>query len=109
MAAGAVAQGDCGARHSFDRDTPIENIPEARVSPAAPATYMADDGAMIHPPAEAPDASLVDRDIMVYALKAGFGKIGAHIGSRPGEADIFREDMVSFWQRVLRPGSRETA
>lgn len=93
-----------GAQHSFDRDTPIEMIAEAKVSPAAPATYIADDGAMIHPLAEAPDASLVDRDIMVYALKAGFGRIGARIGSRPGEAEVFREDTVSFWRRVLGPG-----
>ena len=98
-----------GAQHSFDRDTPMENVPDAKVSPAAPTTYMADDGAMIHPLADAPDASLVDRDVMVYALKAGYGRKGARIGSRPGEAEIFREDMVSFWQRVLRPGSRGTA
>ena len=98
-----------GAQHSFDRGTPIENIPEAKVSPAAPTTYLADDGAMIHPLAEAPDASLVDRDVMVYVLKAGFGRIGARIGSRPGEAELFRNDMVSFWQRVLRSGSQETS
>ena len=98
-----------GAQHSFDRGTPIENIPEAKVSPAAPTTYLADDGAMIHPLAEAPDASLVDRDVMVYVLKAGYGRIGARIGSRPGEAKLFRNDMVSFWQRVLRSGSQETS
>ena len=98
-----------GAQHSFDRDTPIEEIPEAVVSPAAPTTYIADDGAMIHPLAEAPDASLVDRDVMVYALKAGYGRKGARIGSGPGEAALFREEMVSFWQRVLRPGVQATA
>ena len=98
-----------GAQHSFDRDTPIENIPEAKVSPAAPTTYVADDGAMIHPLAEAPDASLVDRDVMVYALKAGYGRQGARIGSRPGEAELFQDDMVSFWLRVLQPGSQETS
>ena len=98
-----------GARHGFDRDTPIEEIPEAVVSPAAPTTYIADDGAMIHPLAEVPDESLVDRDIMVYALKAGYGGKGARIGSGPGEAALFREDMVSFWQRVLSHGPPVTA
>ena len=98
-----------GAQHSFDRDTPIEEIPEAVVSPAAPTTYIADDGAMIHPLAEAPDKSLVDRDVMIHALKAGYGRKGAHIGSGPGEADLFREDMVAFWRRVLRAGPPATA
>ena len=98
-----------GAQHSFDRDTPIENVPEAKVSPAAPTTYVADDGAMIHPLAEVPDESLVDRDVMVYSLKAGYGRQGARIGSRGGEAELFRNDMISFWQRVLQPGSQETS
>ena len=88
---------------------PLCAFSEAVVSPAAPTTYVADDGAVIHPLADAPDASLVDRDVMVYALKAGFGKKGARIGSRAGEAELFREDMISFWQRVLRPGPRATA
>ena len=98
-----------GAQHSFDRDTPVEEIPEAVVSPAAPTTYIADDGAMIHPLADVPDKSLADRDVMVYALKAGYGRKGARIGSGPGEARLFREDMVAFWRRVLRSGARATA
>lgn len=90
-----------GAQHSFDRDTPIEMIADASVSPSAPVTYIADDGAMIHPLTGTPDAALVDRDVMVYALKAGFGQKGARIGSRPGEAEIFRSDMLGFWRKVL--------
>lgn len=92
-----------GAQHSFDRDTPIEDIPDARVAPAAPTTYIGDDGAMLHPLAGTPDPALVDRDVMVYAMKAGFGKHGARIGSRPSDAALFREDMVVFWRRVLGP------
>lgn len=52
---------------------------------------------------------LVDRDVMVYALKAAYGRKGAHIGSGPGEAELFREDMVLFWQRVLRSDVQATA
>ena len=49
-----------------------------------------------------PDPDLVDRDLMVYALKAGYGKTGAKIGSNsPGEADLFREDMLAFWRGTL--------
>jgi hypothetical protein len=38
---------------------------------------------------------------MVYALKAGFGRVGARIGSAEGEAELFRADMMRFWQRVM--------
>ena len=71
------------------------------MSPAAPTTYLADDGAFIHPLQENPDPALVDRDVMVYSLKAGFGNKGAHLGSSEGEAELFRNDMVAFWTRVM--------
>ena len=90
-----------GAHHSFDRGSKVIHIPEASVSPAAPTTYLADDGAFIHPLGDAPDPALVDRDVMVYSLKAGYGNKGAHLGSQPGEADAFRDDMIAFWRRAL--------
>jgi len=90
-----------GAHHSFDRGTDIIDIPDASVSPAAPTAYIADDGALIAPTADAPDAGITDRDLMVYALKAGYGRRGAKIGSRPGEADLFRADMLTFWQGLF--------
>ena len=34
-----------GAAHSFDRGTAIQRIAEASVSPGAPTSYIADDGA----------------------------------------------------------------
>lgn len=90
-----------GAQHSFDRGTEIVEIPDAAVQPAAPTGYIADDGALIHPLEDTPDRELVDRDIMVYGLKAGYGRKGAKIGSRDGEAELFRSDMVAFWKRVF--------
>ena len=90
-----------GAHHSFDRGTPITDVPDASVSPAAPTTYLADDGAFIHPLEGAPNPKLTDRDVMIYSLKAGYGKKGAKIGTSGGEAKEFREEMVAFWQRVL--------
>ena len=90
-----------GAHHSFDRGSDVILIEEASVSPAAPTTYIADDGAFIHPLADTPDPTLVDRDGMVYALKAGYGSKGARLGSKPGEAEAFRDDMIAFWRRVL--------
>jgi hypothetical protein len=63
--------------------------------------YIADDGAFVHPLQDKPNARLTDRDLMVYALKAGYGRKGAKIGSRPGEAELFRDDMLAFWKRLF--------
>ena len=91
-----------GAHHSFDRGTEIENVADASVSPAAPTIYIGNDGAFIHPLGEVADSKLVDRDLMIYALKAGYGRKGAKIGSRDGEAGLFKTDMLTFWRRTLR-------
>jgi len=91
-----------GAHHSFDRGTDIVNVAEASVSPAAPTAYIANDGAFIHPLHGVADSKLVDRDLMIYALKAGYGRKGAKIGSRDGDAELFKTDMLTFWQRTLR-------
>ncbi|MDE0008882.1 MAG: dienelactone hydrolase family protein [Gammaproteobacteria bacterium] len=92
---------DAGAHHSYDRDTPLELVAEARVAPGAPITYLADNGAMILAHSDAANPDLVDRDGFVHALKSGHGRRGAHIGSAPGEAQMFREDMIAFWKRAL--------
>jgi len=90
-----------GAAHSFDRGTAIQRIAEASVSPGAPTSYIADDGAFIHPLEEKPRPELVDRDLMVYGLKAGYGSKGASIGSKGEDAALFRADMLDFWRRAL--------
>ena len=90
-----------GAQHSFDRDTAHETIEDASVSPGAPTAYMDDDGAFVHPVSGVADAGLMDRDLMVYALKAGYGRRGAIIGGTGEEAALFDADMSAFWQRVL--------
>ena len=90
-----------GAQHSFDRGTAIVEIEGAKISPAAPTGYVAGDGAFLHPLESEPDPALVDRDLMVYALKAGYGRVGAKIGSTEGEAELFREDMVAFWREAM--------
>jgi dienelactone hydrolase len=90
-----------GAHHSFDRGTEVTDVPNASVSPAAPTAYISDDGALIHPTKDKGDPALVDRDLMVYALKAGYGRKGAKIGSHSGEAELFRNDMLAFWTRLF--------
>jgi dienelactone hydrolase len=90
-----------GAAHSFDRGTPVVRIADAAVAPGAPTTYLADDGACIHPLTGRPDPALTDRDVAVYGLKAGYGVKGASLGSHEGEAAAFREDMLAFWRQAL--------
>jgi dienelactone hydrolase len=90
-----------GAQHSFDRDTPVELVADASVAPSAPTAYIADDGAFVHPLTGEPDAALSDRELMIYAMKAGYGKRGARIGSEGTIAAEFRADMVRFWREAL--------
>ena len=86
-----------GAGHSFDRGTAIETIADAAVSPDAPITYIANDGAMVHPVTGVADPQTVDYDTFVWALKAGYGRRGAKIGSQGDDAARFRADMIDFW------------
>ena len=92
-----------GAPHSFDRSTPLEHMPHASVTPAAPSFYIADDGAFILPTSDEPDPELVDRDGFMYAIKAGFGVRGASIAGRPDLVPLFMEDMTTFWTDVMAP------
>lgn len=90
-----------GAEHSFDRHEPLQTFADARVSPGAPTSYLANDGAFIHPTTGEADPRLVDRDLAVYALKAGYGVRGATIGSQGTQAALFREEMTRFFHRTL--------
>ena len=90
-----------GAHHSFDRDTPVEDVPEASVAPGAPTIYISDNGAMMHPASGEIDPAFTERELMVYGIKAGYGVHGARIGTADGFADAFHEDMMAFWQDSL--------
>ena len=90
-----------GAHHSFDRGTPVVNIPDASVSPGAPISFIDPSGAFVHPLTGRADARLPDRDMALYGIKAGYGRKGAHIGSQGDDAAQFRADMVAFWRDAL--------
>ena len=91
-----------GAHHSFDREEPVALEPEAAVAPAAPTAYLTDEGVFLAPSGLAPDPTLSERDLMVAAMKAGYGRKGAHLGARNEEEPaLFRADMLAFWHRVL--------
>ena len=89
------------AAHSFDRETAVEMVADASVAPGAPTSFIAADGAFVHPVTGEADPRLTDRDMMIYGIKAGYGVKGAAIGSRPGQAALFREDMTRFWRAVF--------
>ena len=92
-----------GAAHSFDRGPPVWRIAEAAVSPGAPTAYIADDGAFIHPATGLANPALVDRDLMVYGLKAGYGVKGAALGANSAdEAKLFVDDMIAFWRPLAK-------
>lgn len=90
-----------GAQHSFDRGTEIEMVADASVAPCAPTCYVARDGALIHPLTGEPDPNLGERDVMVYGMKAGYGRRGARIGSEGHQAQQFRADMIAFWREAF--------
>ena len=90
-----------GAHHGFDRDTPPEIIEDAAVAPGAPTVYIREDGALMHPLAQEADPDVSERDVMVYAMKAGYGRRGARIGSEGDQARQFRADMIGFWEVLM--------
>jgi hypothetical protein len=84
-----------GAQHSFDRGTEYRERSDAAVSPAAPTAYIAHDGAFIHPLTGVADSKLVDRDLMIYALKAGYGARARKSEAAMGTAELFQADMLA--------------
>ena len=91
-----------GAHHSFDRDEGVHTIAEASVAPTAPTTMLADDGSMIMAHVDEPDPDLVDHDLFTAAVEAGFGRRGAAIGGIGDQPELFRSDMLDFYDRTLR-------
>ena len=90
-----------GAHHSFDRSTPVELIDDASVAPAAPTIYIEDSGACIHPATGRSDSSYSERELLLYGIKAGYGRRGARIGTQGDQAQEFNEDMMEYWTRTL--------
>ncbi len=89
------------AHHSFDRETPVELVPDASVGPGAPTIYIRDDGALVHPVSGRADPGFSERDAMIYLVKSPYGKKGARIGAAGDQARSFHEDMIAFWTGAL--------
>ena len=87
-----------GAHHSFDRFSPLEISSNASVAPGAPTIYIKENGVCMHPVNGESSLETDERSLMLYGIKAGYGKIGARIGTEENFAHIFHEDMMAFWQ-----------
>ncbi|MXZ36947.1 MAG: prolyl oligopeptidase family serine peptidase [Holophagales bacterium] len=87
--------------HSFDRDTPVELVPDASVSPGSPTIYIGDDGAFVHPVTGEADPAFTERDAMIYQVKSPHGRRGARIGTAGDQARAFHQDMMTFWAAAL--------
>ncbi len=90
-----------GAHHSFDRFSEVELTPDASVAPGSPTIYIEDSGVCIHPGTGTADPAADERSLMLYGIKAGYGRRGAHIGTAENYADIFHQDMMTFWQKLF--------
>ena len=92
-----------GALHAFDRaDVPPTRIPEAVTSTTFPTVYMDDTGVYYDLRTGKPDPALRPADFTGYAVSGGFVRKGVTIGSRPGDAEIFIDEMSSFLVRMLQ-------
>lgn len=89
-----------GAHHSFDRFTEVELVADASIAPGAPTIYLQDDGACIHPATGEADPKADERSLMLYGIKAGYGRRGARIGTAGKQAALFHKDMMAFWTAV---------
>jgi hypothetical protein len=63
--------------HSFDREEEVYEIPEASVAPAAPTTYLTDDGAMVDHRTGQANPTLTDHDMFMAAIDSDLGRWGA--------------------------------
>ena len=90
-----------GAQHSFDRGTAISDVPEPRSRRPRQRSTSPTPALSSIRFRTLPMPALTDRDLMIYSLKAGYGRKGAKIGSHDGEAELFRDEMLAFWKRTL--------
>ena len=56
---------------------------------------------MIDPQTQEANPDLVDYDIFVYAMKQGYGRLGADLGGTGDQPEIFKKDMLNFYAQHL--------
>ena len=90
-----------GAAHGFDGGAPLTEIPNAVKSLLAPIFYMNNDGIFFDYRSGRYDPACNDAAV-INVIASGFLERGVTLGSRPGEPEAFRQDMVDFFVRTLK-------
>ena len=90
-----------GAHHEFDRSSPVEWVSDASVARGAPTIYIKENGLYMHPLFGESGRETNERELMLYGIKAGYGNLGARIGTSGGLAAIFHQDMMKFWDFLV--------
>ena len=90
-----------GAHHGFDRSSSVELDQEASVARGAPTIFIKENGIYMHPLFGESGRETSERDLMLYGIKAGYGSIGARIGTSGGLANVFHQDMMGFWDFLV--------
>lgn len=92
-----------GAAHAFDRaDLPVTEVPNAIKTPLAPIGYINNKGVFFDYRTGRYDPAYDDAAILNHFITSGFVERGAKFGSRPGDPEAFRQDMVDFFVRTLK-------
>ena len=71
------------------------------MSRGAPTIYIKENGIYMHPLFGESGPETSERDLMLYGIKAGYGNIGARIGTSGGLANVFHQDMMGFWDFLV--------
>ena len=92
-----------GAAHAFDRaDLPVTEVPNAIKTLLAPIVYINNKGIFFDYRTGRHDPAYNDAAMLNHAITSGFVERGAKFGSRPGDPEAFRQDMVDFFVRTLK-------
>ncbi len=89
------------AEHSFDRpDMPLTFVPDGLESTRAPVYYLDEQGNFYNLYTGLPDPSLTEADLR-KEIHLRFGHEGCSLGSKPGQPELFTEDMLAFFKDKL--------
>ena len=91
-----------GAAHGFDGGAPLTEIPNAVKALLAPISYMNNEGIFFDYRSGRYDPVYNDAAMVKHGIDSGFLERGVKVGSRPGEPEAFRQDMVDFFVHTLK-------
>jgi dienelactone hydrolase len=89
------------AEHSFDRpDVPLTFIEDGLESTRAPIYYLSDQGHFHDLQTGLEDPTLTEHELRI-TIHDRYGHKGCSLGSKPGQPEMFTEDMLRFFKSTL--------